>query len=141
MPRPKVDAASRRRVAHACRYCKASKQKCDGQTPCSQCVKRRRPDACKRSPGLSSQNEPSPLGTTERTSSPSASAAVSKDGEAASAPHPEGLRIEPTVPELLVPQRSATMYDTKGKAGMHRNLSKASSSYSCPLTLWKIKST
>lgn len=145
MPRPKVDPASRRRVARACCYCKVSKQKCDGQTPCSQCVKQKRPEACKRfasggnkgaarpqpdhaSPAFN-QAEPSPLGISDvATSTPSASTVVSKDGEtASSAPRPRGLRTRTAVPELLVPRMSAMMYDTKGKAGMYRNLFKSSS--------------
>lgn len=145
MPRPKVDPASRRRVARACCYCRVSKQKCDGQTPCSQCVKRKRPEACKRlasddnkeearlqpdhaSPALN-QADPDVV-----TSTPSAPVPISRNTETASSvPCPGGLQARTAVPELLVPRMSGMMYNTKGKAGMYRNLFK-SPSYSCTLT-------
>lgn len=142
MPRPKVDPASRRRVARACCYCKVSKQKCDGQTPCLQCVKRKRPEACKRitpdgdnetarldpdhaSQSFNQDDRSLPDVSDVVTLTSSASAAVSKDGKtASSASCSRGLRTRPAVPELLVPRMSAMMYDTKGKAGMYRNLPK-----------------
>jgi hypothetical protein len=46
MPRPKVTEDCRRRVAKACLRCQKSKYKCDGQTPCAQCIKRNRSLAC-----------------------------------------------------------------------------------------------
>lgn len=46
MPRPKVDPRARQRVAKACLNCKSSKQKCDGQIPCSLCTRRGREASC-----------------------------------------------------------------------------------------------
>ncbi len=46
MPRAKVDALHRRRVAHACDSCKRRKAKCDGAAPCDQCRTRRVESSC-----------------------------------------------------------------------------------------------
>jgi hypothetical protein len=46
MPRPRVLEEYRQRIAKACLYCQATKQKCDAQAPCVQCHKRGRSSTC-----------------------------------------------------------------------------------------------
>lgn len=40
MPRPKVLPENRQRSSRACQPCRASKKKCDGSLPCSNCAQR-----------------------------------------------------------------------------------------------------
>jgi hypothetical protein len=46
MPRKKVPALLRRRVARACISCKRRKERCSGSAPCEQCLARRRGEDC-----------------------------------------------------------------------------------------------
>jgi hypothetical protein len=46
MPRPKVQDSQRRRAAEACPYCRATKKKCSGSSPCTQCQQRGMPEQC-----------------------------------------------------------------------------------------------
>ncbi|VUC35839.1 unnamed protein product [Clonostachys rosea] len=40
MPRPKVPAHQRQRVAEACNHCRETKRRCTGSPPCTQCLRR-----------------------------------------------------------------------------------------------------
>ncbi|KAL8419937.1 hypothetical protein RB594_002915 [Gaeumannomyces avenae] len=46
MTRPRVPDDKRIRIAQACGFCKTRKQKCDGQKPCSLCVRKKNADNC-----------------------------------------------------------------------------------------------
>ncbi|KAH0343728.1 hypothetical protein KCU83_g8667, partial [Aureobasidium melanogenum] len=46
MPRPIVAPDKRRRIAQACDNCKRRKERCDGNRPCSICIRRRRESEC-----------------------------------------------------------------------------------------------
>ncbi len=46
MPRPKVRPEDRQRSSRACTACKASKIRCDSQSPCAACVRRERGAFC-----------------------------------------------------------------------------------------------
>lgn len=67
MPRPKVQESQRRRAAEACHYCRASKKKCSGVSPCTQCQERGLPEQClitnlprKFRPRVGKKDPPSP---------------------------------------------------------------------------------
>lgn len=46
MPRAKVAAQDRLRVAKACRSCRSSKRRCDGRRPCQVCAHRNQGSSC-----------------------------------------------------------------------------------------------
>ncbi|KLU87868.1 hypothetical protein MAPG_06859 [Magnaporthiopsis poae ATCC 64411] len=46
MTRPRVPDDKRIRIAQACGFCKTRKQKCDGQRPCSLCIRKKNADNC-----------------------------------------------------------------------------------------------
>jgi hypothetical protein len=46
MPRPKIQESQRLRAAEACPYCRATKKRCSGVSPCTQCQERGLPEQC-----------------------------------------------------------------------------------------------
>lgn len=63
MGRPKVDPANRLRANTACTTCRASKKRCSGSFPCTNCIRKGRGRTCipfKSIPHTSPQSRPSP---------------------------------------------------------------------------------
>lgn len=128
MPRPKIDEASRRRITHACRHCKTVKQKCDGLSPCVQCVKRGRPLACEYEPrinpgGLRRRRRRSRVSGEQERESPSSQVSqaallpIVKDSEESQRPDTRPGSIE-DASELVVPRMSQVLYNSKGEPGL-----------------------
>lgn len=46
MPRPRVPADKRLRIAEACNFCRESKKRCSGSAPCTQCLRRGLENRC-----------------------------------------------------------------------------------------------
>ncbi|KIA75443.1 hypothetical protein HK57_00087 [Aspergillus ustus] len=95
MPRPKVPESARRRIAKACVQCQSTKQKCDGKSPCSSCLRRRQAESCAYSDHVRSyghRRRREPKSTTNRN------------------PNEADGTIDISVPKL--PQ---SLYDTRGK--------------------------
>ena len=121
MPRPKVLEESRQRIAKACLYCQATKQKCDGRAPCVQCRKRGRSNNCaysthERSYGRRRRKH---IGTRQESSSPGHAAAPFSDGTQS----PEGDVVnQPAgrMTDVAVPKLPHNLYDTKGRVCMCR---------------------
>ncbi|KAL2869596.1 transcription factor domain-containing protein [Aspergillus lucknowensis] len=95
MPRAKVSEESRRRIAKACLHCQSSKQKCDGKSPCSACVRRHCPASCAysdhvRSYGHRRRRTQKAVLASERNASDSLN-------------------------EIAVPKLPQSLYDTRGK--------------------------
>lgn len=63
MPRRKTPLDERKRSSAACVVCKASKIRCDAQTPCTACVRRGRESSCIYS-GVDGRRRPSRQSTT-----------------------------------------------------------------------------
>ncbi|KAG9775927.1 hypothetical protein KCU95_g13575, partial [Aureobasidium melanogenum] len=82
MPRPIVAPDKRRRIAQACDNCKRRKERCDGNRPCSICIRRRRESECQfsetparllRGPRRGSANNTSPTSVSQTSPSVNAS--------------------------------------------------------------------
>ncbi|KAL3456972.1 fungal-specific transcription factor domain-containing protein [Aspergillus heterothallicus] len=97
MPRPKVSDKDRRRIAKACLHCQSTKQKCDGNTPCSACVRHRRSESCAYSDHVRS------YGHRRRRRRPQKAALNSPLNDA-----------EGTI-DIAVPKLPQSLYDTQGK--------------------------
>jgi hypothetical protein len=128
MPRPKIDEKFRRRIAHACRYCKAKKQKCDGKSPCVQCVKHSRPSACEYAPRENTsgllrrrrwvQVETEDINGVSRSEEvqPTVPLDVRNTGELRQ--RDIARKSNEEFSELVVPRRSQVLYNSKGEASM-----------------------
>ena len=128
MPRPKIDENFRRRIAHACRYCKDKKQKCDGKSPCVQCVKHGRPSACEYAPRKDTssflrrrrrvQVEMEHINGVSRSEEvrPIISLDVRNTGELRQ--RDVVRRSNEDFSELVVPRRSQVLYNSKREASM-----------------------
>ncbi|KAL2813394.1 fungal-specific transcription factor domain-containing protein [Aspergillus granulosus] len=95
MPRPKVSEGARRRIEKACLHCQSTKQKCDGQSPCSPCVKRRQSGNCAYSDHVRSYGH-----RRRRAQKPTSDCKPSETGG---------------VIEIAVPKLPQSLYDTQGK--------------------------
>lgn len=125
MPRPRVTEELRQRIAKACLYCQATKQKCDGLTPCSSCSKRGRSTSCAysshiRSYGVHRRRRSKP---SEENHSGQSCAELSTTPS----PHdrvPSHLQRSDDAPsqstsiEVPIPKLSQKVYDTNGRASM-----------------------
>lgn len=116
MARSKVREEQRQRIAKACLDCQASKQKCDGKTPCLQCLKRGRSNSCaysthERSYGR--QRKPTRL----ESLSPSA---VQTSPRAPDRTPSRGIRNDPewngqNSADITVPKLPHHLYDVNGR--------------------------
>jgi hypothetical protein len=112
MPRPKVLKERRLRIAKACLYCQASKQKCDGLAPCVQCTKRGKSNACVYSAHQRSYGRrPRDVGVGQGSASPSEQALLPSSDMIL----PESNGMNEPVGSIAVPKLPHDMFDTKGR--------------------------
>ncbi|KAL2844532.1 fungal-specific transcription factor domain-containing protein [Aspergillus pseudoustus] len=95
MPRPKVAESARKRIAKACLGCQTTKQKCDGKSPCSSCLRRRQAESCAYSDHVRSYGH--------RRQRRLASTIDRKSNDA-----------DATI-DIAVPKLPQSLYDTRGK--------------------------
>lgn len=142
MPRPKVTEELRRRIAKACLYCQATKQKCDGLTPCSSCSKRGQSTSCAysshvRSYGAHRRRRSKPAEDPGQCSVDLSTTSSPHDGIPSHLQRPHEEPAQFTSVEVPIPKLSHKVYDTNGRVGMSqiRSLSsQATSLFSNMLT-------
>ena len=118
MPREEVSEQDRRRITKACLYCQTSKQKCDGLSPCGQCVKRDRVTACSYSPYERSYGR-----QRRRQKDRSLEAAVADPSITLNQRGFTNNEIEqdPGVTRIAIPKLLHNVYDTKGRSSRRTN--------------------